>query len=414
MKANHVPFHCALVACALLASTPAMQAQATAAAADQTGKIHGHVTDPTGVPRGNGTVVLSTDGGKTIRYSFPVNASGDYTGSGIAPGTYQDLLTFPDTAPGKYVDELKEIKIEPGQDVSADFDMTRKEYMDKLSPEAQKQVEEFKKKNEEIMKSNAAVKMLNADLATARANIHDAEQAHNAAVQALGASASKSDIAAKEASIKADKYGAAAALMQKDTAMKPDAAILWLELGNADNGLGKYDDAITAYKKALEVDAASKKPSMDLQGAAQSGIGESYIHQKKSADAAAAYDLAAKAAPTQAPIYYANEAKLFYQMNSTGAMSDPDAQIAAADKAITATPASNTPAYAILYYLKAQALTQKATFDNKTQRIVLPPGTVDAYQKYLSIDPNGIFSKDATDVLTSAGEKVQSHFHAHR
>jgi tetratricopeptide (TPR) repeat protein len=398
-----------LFLCAIFAFGTAMQAQATP---DATGKIHGHVTDPTGVPRGNGTATLSTDGGKTIKYTFPVNAAGDYTGTGIAPGTYQILLSFPDTPAGKYVDEVPNVKIVAGQDVAADFDMSRKEYIDKLSPELQKQVEEFKKKNAEAMKSNAMIKVLNSDLATARANIHDGDQAQTTAAQALGASASKADLAAKVAAIKTEKYGAAAALMQKDTALKPDAGILWVELGNADNGLGKYDDAITAFKKALDADAASKKPNPELQGAAQSGIGTAYIHEKKSADAATAFDAAAKAAPAQASMYYANETKLLYAMNSTGAMSDPDAQAAAADKAIAATPASNTPAYAILFYLKAQALTQKATFDAKTQKIVLPPGTVDAYQKYLSIDPNGLFAKDATDVLTSAGEKVQSHYRA--
>ncbi len=379
-----------------------------------TGKIHGHVTDPTGVPRGSGTAVLSTDGGKTIKYSFPVNASGDYTGAGIAPGTYQLLLALPDTPPGKYVDEVPNVKVEADQDVAADFDMSRKEYIDKLSPEMQKQVEEYKQKNTEVMKSNQMIKVLNADLAKARADIHDGDQAATTAAQALGASASKADLAAKIAAIKTEKYGEAETLMKKDTALKPDASILFVELGNAENGLGKYDDAITAFKKALDTDAATNKPNPDLQGAAQSGIGTALIHEKKSADAEAAFDAAAKAAPAQASIYYANEVKLFYSMNSTGAMSDPDGQIAAADKAIAATPASNTPAYAILYYLKAQALTQKATFDAKTQKIVLPPGTVDAYQKYLSIDPNGMFAKDATDVLTSAGEKIQTHYRARK
>lgn len=379
---------------------------------EPTGKIHGHVTDPTGVPRGSGTAVLSTDGGKTIKYSFPVNDAGDFTGAGIAPGTYQILLALPDTPPGKYVDEVPNVKIEAGQDVAADFDMSRAEYIAKLSPDLQKQVEEFKKKNTEVMKSNQMIKVLNVDLAKARADIHDGDQAATTAAQALGASASKADLAAKITSIKTEKYGEAETLMKKDTALKPDASILFVELGNAENGLGKYDDAIAAFKKALDTDAASKKPNPDLQGAAQSGIGSALIHQKKSAEAEAAFDAAAKAAPAQAGVYYANEVKLFYAMNSTGAMSDPDAQVAAADKAIAAVPPSNTPAYAILYYLKAQALTQKATFDAKTQKIVLPPGTVDAYQHYLSLDPNGMFSKDATDVLTSAGEKVQTHYHA--
>jgi hypothetical protein len=36
-----------------------------------TGKIHGHVTDPTGVPKGPGTIGLSTDLGHTFKYTFP-------------------------------------------------------------------------------------------------------------------------------------------------------------------------------------------------------------------------------------------------------------------------------------------------------------------------------------------------------
>uniref|UniRef100_E6QMQ0 Uncharacterized protein n=1 Tax=mine drainage metagenome TaxID=410659 RepID=E6QMQ0_9ZZZZ len=381
-------------------------------AQEPTAKIHGHVTDPTGVPRGSGTAVLSTDGGKTIKYSLPVNAAGDYSGSGIAPGTYQILLALPDTPPGKYVDELANVKIEAGQDTAADFDMSRKEYIDKMSPEMKKQVEAFKAKNAEVMKSNQMIKLLNVDLAQARADIHDGDLAHAAAVQALGATAAKADILAKENEIKTAKYGEAETLMKKDAALKPDAAILWIELGNAQNGLSLYDDAITSFKKAMDLDAASKKPNPDLQGAAQSGIGTADIHLKKTAEAAAAFDAAAKVVPAQAPTYLGNQAKLLYTMNSSGTMSDPDAQVAAADKAIAATPAANTPAYALLYYLKAQALTQKATFDAKTQKIVLPPGTVDAYQKYLSIDPDGVFAKDAEDVLTSAGQKIQTRYKA--
>ena len=377
-----------------------------------TAKIHGHVTDPTGVPRGSGTAVLSTDGGKTIKYSFPVSATGDYSGTGVAPGTYQFLLALPDTPAGKYVDEIPNIKVEAGQDVMVDFDMSRKEFIDKMSPEMKKQVEEFKTKNAAVMKSNEMIKVLNTDLAQARTDVHDGDQAHAAALQALGATAAKADILAKETEIKTAKFGEAETIMKKDTALKPDASILWVELGDAQTGMGEFDEAIASYKKAMDLDAASKKPNPDLQGAAESGIGTADIHLKKTADAAAAFDAAAKVVPAQAPIYLANQVKLLYTLNSTGTMSDPDAQIAAADKAIAATPAANTPAYALLYYLKAQALTQKATFDAKTQKIVLPPGTVDVYLKYLSIDPGGVFAKDAEDVLTSAGQKVETRYKA--
>ncbi len=74
-------------------------------------------------------------------------------------------------------------------------------------------------------------------------------------------SATKADIEAKEAEIKTAKYTEIETLMTKDTAAKPDAAVLWAQLGLAQAGLKKYDDAETSFKKALEVDADSKKPN---------------------------------------------------------------------------------------------------------------------------------------------------------
>ena len=41
-------------------------------AAVNMGKIHGHVTSPTGNAYAIGTVSLSNDGGHTLKYTFPV------------------------------------------------------------------------------------------------------------------------------------------------------------------------------------------------------------------------------------------------------------------------------------------------------------------------------------------------------
>lgn len=381
----------------------------SAVAQGPTGKVHGHVTAPTGLAQASGTVSLSTDQGHTLKYSFEVNASGDYTGADIAPGTYSVILRLKDTPAGKLVDEIDNIKIVAEQDTLADVDMSRKEYIDKMPADQRKQLEEIKKKNADVLKSNAVIKNLNADLLATRQLIRDGDGAHAAAVAALGASASKTDVAAKETEIKTAKYGEAETTMLKDTSLAPDRAMLWVELGNAQSGLGKFDVAETSYKKALDLNTASPKPSPEIVAGAESGLGTLYTRTKKTADAATAFDTAAKAAPTLAPVYYSNFAKILYQMNSSGALSDPDAQAAAADKAIAAAP-TNTPA--ILYYLKAQALTQKATFDAKTQKITLPPGTAEAYNKYLELDPNGQFSEDAKSVLTSAGQKVQTSYKA--
>ena len=56
-------------------------------AAGPTGKIHGKVVNPTGAPQTSGTVSLSTDNGRTNKYTFDVDASGSFAGE-AAPGTY--------------------------------------------------------------------------------------------------------------------------------------------------------------------------------------------------------------------------------------------------------------------------------------------------------------------------------------
>ena len=91
--------------------------------------------------------------------------------------------------------------------------MSRQAYIDKMTPEQKKAVEEFKKKNAEIMKTNTVIKSLNSDLAAARTANHD------------------------------KKFDEAEALMLKDTAAKPDGELLWYELAIAQLGLKKYPDA---------------------------------------------------------------------------------------------------------------------------------------------------------------------------
>ena len=91
----------------------------TPAPAGTTGKIHGHVTNPTGAPQVVGSVSLSTDGGRTSKYTFPISAAGDYTGD-AAPGTYSVVFRQPDTPSDKMVDSFDNIKVVAGQDVAQD------------------------------------------------------------------------------------------------------------------------------------------------------------------------------------------------------------------------------------------------------------------------------------------------------
>lgn len=188
--------------------------------------------------------------------------------------------------------------------------------------------------------------------------------------------------------------------MLKDTAAKPDAAVLWAQLGQAQVGLKKYDEAEANFKKALEVDAASKKPNPSVQGTAQSGLGEIYARTGKVPEANAAYDSAAKINPPSAGLYLKNEAVIFSLVGNA------DAQAAAADEAIKVDPTQALP-----YYLKGQALIGKATVD-ASGRYVLPPGCAEAYQKYLDLAPTGQYVNDVKGILAQAATKVDLNYKA--
>jgi len=375
-------------------------AQAQAAAAEKMGKIHGHVINPTGQPQGGGTISLSTDGGHTLLFTFPVDATGAFSGE-AKPGTYTLVYRAPDTPEGKMVDSIRAIKIVADVDLAQDDDMSRQEYIDAMSADDKKRLEDLKKQNAEALKSNALINVLNADLKVVSQDKKDIDTASTTAQQTLGASATKADLTAKIDEIKAAKYTDIQSLMTKDTGLKPDEPLLWNNLGFAQAGLKENDDAIATYKKSIDMETASKKPRLPVIGAAQAGLGEIYAREDKVPDANAAYDAAAKADPSLAPLYLRNEAVIFYQDN------DNAAETAAADEAIKIDPTQ-----AILYYIKGQGLVANATVDPKTQRIILPPDCTAAYQKYLELAPDGPYANEVAGILQQAGEKVSSSYKA--
>lgn len=228
----------------------------------------------------------------------------------------------------------------------------------------------------------------------------------------------------------ADKhYADAETLMKKDTSMRGDMPYLWIELGLAQLGQKKYDDAEASFKAAINggsvnakstpgsggfyaadgkgthtgvtisdkpAEKGAAKHNLEIEGISNASLGEIYIHAGKNAEAKAAFDEAAKDNPAQAPLYFRNEAIFFLQAG------DAADQVEAASKAIAVDPTR-----AVLYFYKGQGLAAQATIDSKTQKLVLPAGCADALQKYLSMDPAGPYANDAKGMLTAAGIPVK-------
>jgi hypothetical protein len=361
--------------------------------------IHGHVTNPAGQALTAGTVQLTTDKNantpnRKFEYTFPLDANGDYKGSGVKPANYIGVVM----QGTKTVDFLPAV-IAAGEDKTLDFDMTRKEYLDKMSPADREALEDFKKKNAEVTASNAKIENLNAMLKQARADTL------------------------------AGHFDSAVKAMTDATAAKPEEPILWETLGDAQLGIAdsaakaavaakatdasvpdKYAAAIASYQKAVSLNAALEKPNVEIAATADNQMGQALGklalggEPDKLKDSKDAYEAAAKADPTKAGMFYFNEAATMYNLSVKTGNVDGLADVA--DKAIAADPTK-----AMSYYIKSQALAPLIT-TTPDGKFVAPPGFVDACNKYLELAPEGPYAADLKSLLTSLGEQVKTTYKA--
>jgi hypothetical protein len=254
-----------LLACAMLPSFA------------QPGGIHGKVIGPEGVPRTTGSVSLSTDNGVTSIYTFPVSSSGDYEGQ-ADPGVYMVIYREANTPPDMMIDSIKGVEIQPGQDTVQDLDMTRPEFINKLPPETRRALEDLKARNAVAIHTNEIIRTLNADLRICGQDLKDADST-------------------PDPEAKAAKYGEAEALMLKDTQIKPDASILWVQLGQAQIGLMKYPEAASSFTRALDLENRSPRPNAQIQSVANTQLSKIQARMGN----AAGPDAASAAVPPAAP-----------------------------------------------------------------------------------------------------------------
>lgn len=355
--------------------------------------IHGHVQNPAGMPLTSGEVRLTSEKnpsapGTKFEYTFALDSSGNFKGTVDKPGNYVAVVF----QQGHSVDFMP-TAIAAGEDKTVDFDMTRKEYIDKMSPADRDALEEYKKNAAATMAANAKIENLNGLLKTARDDD------------------------------KAGDYQGAIKAMTDATAAKPDEAILWATLGQAQLDLAKaaqktahdnktadaslpdkYAAAAASYQKAIDLNAKAAKPSAETAAASENQLGDALGRSGKVKEASDAYEAAAKADPTKAGMYYYNEAAtLFNAGMPTGKM---DGVAEAADKAIAADPTKVEA-----YYIKTQALAPNIT-TTPDGKFVAPPGLIESCEKYLELAPTGPHAQEMKDLLTGLGQQIKTSYKA--
>lgn len=356
----------------------------------QTTMLQGDVKDQNGQPLKGAVIVLDRTDIKG-HYQVKSDKKGHWLYMGLPAGTYDISCQVN----GKVMDKVNGVKSGYGDNPPVNFDLrkvaaqqaatAKANASGELTPEQERGMsKDQREKYEAALKKNADAIKHNKAL----------DDANNAGQDALKTAQADTDKAKK-----ATDYQAAVDAFTKGTQLDANQVVFWAGLGDAYYGLGNtqtgddrtksLDAAADAYKKAIAL-----KPD---EAGLYNQLGNVYGAERKIPEATEALNKAAQLDPTMA-------AKAYYNMGANLVNSGHSDE--AADffkKAIDA-----DPNYAEANYQYGICLLGKATTDPKTGKVSPPPGTVEAFQKYLELQPNGPYADSAKQMLAQLGETVQT------
>jgi len=331
---------------------------------DKPAKIHGLVSDSNGNPFA-GTIVSvrnSTTGQST---DFTVDPQGRYRSGNLTAGTYSIDIKVQ----GKSV-YSQIVQLTGGQDTQQDFNFKE------LQSKENEQQAEVAKKNEEA-KAKFGVMKQHFDAGTAA--LEQAKQ-----LRAQVEKMPKDQQAASQGQIDQTTGTAVTELnaaLEQTAETDPNRNIVLARLGEAYEIDNKYSDAAGAYAKAV---ALKPDPSY------YNNLGNSLARTGKIDDALTAYQKAIELDPMNTAMYWRNFSIGLYNSGRIKESVDPLKKATEAD-----------PKNAQAWYLLGAALVNTMEFKQDGDKLVpvLQPGTQEAYQKAIELDPNGTWGAQAKQGL---------------
>jgi tetratricopeptide (TPR) repeat protein len=193
--------------------------------------------------------------------------------------------------------------------------------------------------------------------------------------------------------------------LQRLVAGSPDNWQYYSGLGDAQLNLGQYDEAVDTYQKGIQLAEGNTtvddrnpatEPAKRKLGEAHMCIseGNAYLKLKKNSEAVAAYTKAAALDPNPAAAYF----NLCIAQYNTGNVVEA---LDVCDKAI-----ATDPNRADAYFIKGSLLIAESKVD-ADGKVVAPPGTAEALNKYLQLAPNGPHADAVVQMLQYMGSKVE-------
>ena len=334
-------------------------------AAAQDAAIAGTILDVAGKPWAEIPIQVVSDQGAKLETK--TDKSGKYSFNHLRPGTYVLSVTLPGQKE-PYVGG--QVKVAAAQSVPVDLNF--KDIVGKQG----KEFEEARKKQEEEKEKFQGLKQ---HFDTGVATLEQAKQAKAEMMKAPAdqRESMKQNVTDLNNKAVTEFEAAKAASNGKD----PNLQLVMARLGDAYDAAGRADDAIAAYKSAIEL-----KPSF----AYYNNLGGIYGRAGKIDEASAAYQKAAELDPAQAAQAWRNFGITMYNANKYKDAIEPLKKSAELD--------SKNPQ---TWYLLGTVLVGSMGFKKVGDKDIpdVQPGTVEAYQHAIDLDPNGPWGQQAKQGL---------------
>jgi tetratricopeptide (TPR) repeat protein len=325
------------------------------AAAQGDGVVRGQILDVTAKPWIDVPIQVVSDQG--VKQDTKTDKSGNYSFRNLKPGVYSVFVVLP--APNKPF----EVKVQVQSGVEAKADLNFKDIVAKQGSAA---TEQIKKQEEEKAKFEGMKQHFSAGTA-----LLDQERK---AKDDLGKAAADQRDAAKAKVTDLGNQAVAEFTAAQKAASEKDANqhIIWAKLAEAYDLAGRNDDAINAYQQAI-----AAKP--DVSGY-YNNLGNVQARSGKVDDARASYTKSAELDPPNAATAWRNFGISLYNAGRLKEAVEPLKKASELD--------SKNPQ---VWYLLGAALvgTMETKKNGDKLEFIIQPGTVEAYQKAVELDPNG-------------------------
>jgi tetratricopeptide (TPR) repeat protein len=340
------------------------------AAAQMDGSLSGNIVDVAGKPWVDMTVDAVSDQGAKL--TTKTDKDGHYSFHQLRAGVYSVTVELP--APNKPY-EFAQVKVASGEtpNINANF-------KDILAKQGAAAAEQVKKQEEDKQKFTGMKQHFDAGIAdltqaqTAKTDLAKAQPDQRDALKAQVTDLSGKAITELEAA----KAGAP----EKDQNLH----LIWARLGDAYDLANRPDDAANAYRQAIAL-----KPTPGYYN----NLGGILGRNSKIDEAMAAYQKSAELDPPNAAQAYRNAGITLYNVGKMKEAVEPLKKATELD-----------PKSAQAWYLLGASLVGAMEYKQKGDKmeVIVQPGTVEAYQKAVELDPNGTYGQQAKQGLEALAQ----------